>query len=68
MGWGGDMTDPKSPDPTPSAIYAGLVAYTNEFKRIFGKDARINGRCFLVAARAFNEAMAETEEDAEVIE
>lgn len=51
-------------DPTSAAIYAGMVAYSNEHKRLRkpSETSRIDARSFLVAARAFNAAMAESED------
>ncbi|MBM2293782.1 hypothetical protein JQX09_17785 [Sulfitobacter pseudonitzschiae] len=51
-------------DPISAAIYAGMVAYSKEHARLRnpkGTD-KVDARCFLVAARAFNEAMAEDDD------
>ena len=57
----GRRKDPEG-EAISAAIYAGMVAYSKEYKRIFRCDMRINGRCFLVAVDAYNKSINETED------
>jgi hypothetical protein len=62
------MTNKDAQDRTRAAMYAGMVAYSKEHRRLRRpKDtSRIDARCFLIGARAFIEAMKD--EDVELIE
>ncbi len=62
------MADDPHGKAISAAIYDGMVAYTKEHKRIFRRDAKINGRCFLVAVDAFNKRMREGEEQVDLID
>jgi len=63
------VTD-KAGEAISAAIYAGMVAYSNEYKRINRQSVRIDARCFKVATDAYNEKFKEVmaEEDFDVID
>lgn len=57
-----------SDEKVSAALYAGMVAYSKEHRRIRAKGPdRVNPRAFLVAAQKFAEEMA-ADDDVELIE